>query len=110
MGTGVVTAGVVWARAGVGGVGGRGGGGSAGAGGGGSGGGGGGGGRRGRGPNRERSFRTPLAFVVGPLAALGCIYLFISLPHTTQLYFLIWNVVGLVLYFLYSRRNALIAK
>lgn len=61
-------------------------------------------------PNRERSFRTPLAFVVGPLAALGCIYLFISLPHTTQLYFLVWNVVGLVLYFAYSRRNALIAK
>ena len=61
-------------------------------------------------PNRERTFRTPLAFVVGPLAALGCIYLFISLPHTTQLYFLLWNVAGLVLYFLYSRRHALIAK
>ncbi|WP_447907716.1 amino acid permease [Stenotrophomonas sepilia] len=61
-------------------------------------------------PNRERTFRTPVAFVVGPLAALGCIYLFISLPHTTQLYFLLWNVVGLVLYFLYSRRHALIAK
>ncbi|TGR35788.1 hypothetical protein EN794_054170, partial [Mesorhizobium sp. M00.F.Ca.ET.151.01.1.1] len=39
-----------------------------------------------------------------------CIYLFISLPHTTQLYFLLWNVAGLVLYFLYSRRHALIAK
>jgi len=61
-------------------------------------------------PDRARTFRTPLAFVVGPLAALGCIYLFLSLPHTTQLYFLVWNVVGLVLYFLYSRRNALIAK
>ena len=61
-------------------------------------------------PNRERTFRTPLAFIVGPLAALGCIYLFISLPHTTQLYFLAWNVVGLVLYFAYSRRNALIGR
>ena len=61
-------------------------------------------------PDRARTFRTPLAFVVGPLAALGCIYLFISLPHTTQLYFLLWNVAGLVLYLLYSRRHALIAK
>ncbi|PTT55620.1 amino acid permease, partial [Stenotrophomonas sp. HMWF022] len=61
-------------------------------------------------PNRERTFRTPFAFIVGPLAALGCIYLFISLPHTTQLYFLAWNVVGLVLYFAYSRRNALIGR
>ena len=61
-------------------------------------------------PNRERTFRTPFAFIVGPLAALGCIYLFVSLPHTTQLYFLAWNVVGLVLYFAYSRRNALIGR
>lgn len=63
-----------------------------------------------RDPDRARTFRTPFAFIVGPLAALGCIYLFLSLPHTTQLYFLLWNLVGLVLYFLYSRRHALIAK
>ena len=40
----------------------------------------------------------------------GTAPLFISLPHTTQLYFLLWNVVGLVLYFVYSRRNAVIAR
>ena len=42
-------------------------------------------------PNRPRTFRTPLAWVVGPLAIGGCIYLFISLPMRTQLWFLAWN-------------------
>ena len=61
-------------------------------------------------PNRERKFRTPLAWVVGPLAIAGCLYLFFSLPTRTQLWFAIWNVVGLVVYLAYSRRNALLGK
>ena len=50
-------------------------------------------------PNRPRVFRTPLAWLVGPVAILGCLYLFWSLPSTTQLYFAIRNVVGLGIYF-----------
>ncbi|MEN5425221.1 amino acid permease [Stenotrophomonas pennii] len=61
-------------------------------------------------PDRARTFRTPLAWIVGPAAALGCVYLFFSLPHSTQLYFLIWNVIGLAVYFLYSRRNAVLGR
>ena len=63
-----------------------------------------------RAPDAKRTFRTPIAWFIGPAAALGCIYLFISLPSSTQLYFLIWNVIGLAVYFLYSRRNALIGR
>ena len=59
-------------------------------------------------PNRPRTFRTPLAWLVGPVAIGGCIYLFLSLPFTTQKWFLIWNAVGLVVYLLYSRRNAVL--
>lgn len=61
-------------------------------------------------PNRERKFRTPLAWVVGPLAIAGCAYLFWSLPTRTQLWFAAWNVFGLVVYVLYSRRRAVLAK
>ncbi len=61
-------------------------------------------------PDRVRKFRTPLAYVVGPLAVIGCVYLFFSLPSKTQLYFLAWNVLGLVAYFAYGRRNAVINK
>ncbi|MEG3050847.1 MAG: amino acid permease C-terminal domain-containing protein, partial [Thermomonas sp.] len=55
-------------------------------------------------------FRTPLAWVVGPLAIFGCLYLFWSLPSKTQLWFLIWNVVGIVVYFAYAQRNSVLAK
>ncbi|QGW64838.1 amino acid permease [Lysobacter soli] len=63
-----------------------------------------------RDPNRPRVFRTPMAWVVGPLAIFGCLYLFWSLPHTTQKWFLVWNVVGVIVYVLYSRRASLLAK
>jgi APA family basic amino acid/polyamine antiporter len=60
-----------------------------------------------RAPDAPRRFRTPLAWPVGLVAIFGCIYLFLSLPQTTQIYFLIWNVIGLVFYMLYgSRRSA----
>jgi APA family basic amino acid/polyamine antiporter len=52
-----------------------------------------------RAPDAARPFRVPLAPVVGAVAILGCLYLFWSLPSTTQLYFLIWNVNGLAIYF-----------
>lgn len=61
-------------------------------------------------PQRPRTFRTPLAWVVGPVAILGCLYLFWSLPHSTQKWFALWNVLGVVVYLIYSRRNSLLGK
>ena len=63
-----------------------------------------------RDPNRPRVFRTPLAWFVGPVAILGCIYLFSSLPTRTQLWCLLWNAFGLLVYLLYARRNSLLAQ
>lgn len=63
-----------------------------------------------RDPARPRVFRTPMAWVVGPLAIFGCLYLFWSLPQRTQLWFLVWNVVGVVVYVAYSRRTSLLAR
>lgn len=57
-------------------------------------------------PDAVRPFRTPLAWFVGPAGVLGCLYLFASLPSRTQLYFLIWNVLGLLVYFLWARHRA----
>ncbi len=50
-----------------------------------------------------------MANVVGTLGVLGCVYLFFSLPLKTQEYFLLWNVVGLALYFVYGRKRAAVA-
>ncbi|MBB4128719.1 APA family basic amino acid/polyamine antiporter [Xanthomonas translucens] len=61
-------------------------------------------------PNRERKFRTPLAWVVAPLAIGGCLYLFWSLPHTTQKWFALWNGIGVVAYLLYGQRHSLLRR
>jgi APA family basic amino acid/polyamine antiporter len=55
-------------------------------------------------PDRERRFRTPAAPLIGAIGILGCLYLFISLPNRTQLFFLFAQVIGLVLYAIYGRR------
>ena len=57
-------------------------------------------------PARARVFRVPLVWVVGPVAVAGCIYLFFSLPGLTQRYFVIWNSIGIVVYFLYSMHHS----
>ncbi len=57
-------------------------------------------------PGRTRLFRTPLAWVVGPVAIAGCVYLFCSLPVTTQRWFALWNGLGIVVYLLYGRRHS----
>jgi basic amino acid/polyamine antiporter, APA family len=63
-----------------------------------------------RDPGAVRTFRTPLAWLVGPAAVLGCLYLFASLPAKTQEYFLIWNAIGLVVYFGYGRARSLVTS
>ena len=63
-----------------------------------------------RDPGAKRTFKTPLAWVVGPVAVLGCLYLFASLPAQTQQYFFIWNAIGLVVYFGYGRARSLVTS
>jgi APA family basic amino acid/polyamine antiporter len=57
-------------------------------------------------PDRERKFRAPAAWFVGIFGILGCLYLFISLPNRTQLFFLAAQVIGLVLYAIYGHGAA----
>lgn len=57
-------------------------------------------------PDLKRPFRTPAALLVGLGAVLGCLYLFVSLPVQTLLWCLLWNGVGLAIYFGYARRRS----
>ena len=57
-------------------------------------------------PNRERRFRAPAAWLVGIVGILGCLYLFISLPNRTQIFFVTAQAIGVVLYFIYGHRAA----
>jgi APA family basic amino acid/polyamine antiporter len=61
-------------------------------------------------PARARVFRTPLIWVVGPLAMAGCLLLFVSLGSYTIKLFFIWAIVGLVLYVLYGRKSSHLGK
>lgn len=63
-----------------------------------------------RAPEAARTFRTPAAPLVGSVGVLGCLYLFFSLPERTKLYFLLWNVLGLILYVAWGRRRAAAAR
>lgn len=49
-------------------------------------------------PHAVRKFSAPYAWLTGPIAIVGCLYLFISLPNTTQIYFLAWNTLGIAVY------------
>jgi APA family basic amino acid/polyamine antiporter len=57
-------------------------------------------------PDRERKFRSPAAWVVGIGGIVGCLYLFVSLPVRTQLFFFSAQIIGLLLYAVYGSRAA----
>ncbi len=60
-------------------------------------------------PERVRVFRAPAAWVLGPLAILGCLYLFTSLKLVTIGLFFLWNAVGAAVYFAYARSRSRVA-
>ena len=57
-------------------------------------------------PNRPRPFKTPGVYIVAPLAIIGCIGLYLSLPLTAKLVLPIWGAIGLLIYFGYSRSRS----
>ncbi|WP_310596184.1 amino acid permease [Sphingomonas sp.] len=61
-------------------------------------------------PTRKRPFRTPAVYVVAPLAILGCVVLYLSLPLTAKLVLPIWGAIGLVIYFGYSRSRSYVGR
>ena len=57
-------------------------------------------------PEIERPFRTPLVGLVAPLGILFCGWLMYGLPPDTWARLLVWMMIGLVIYFGYSRRHS----
>src|SRR3954469_696647 len=60
-------------------------------------------------PDMERPFRVPFSPVVPILSAVLCLYLATNLSVATWLRFVVWLVVGLLIYGFYGRRHARIA-
>ena len=61
-------------------------------------------------PARPRVFSTPIWQVVAPAGILGCLYLFISLPVKTQVYFLYAHLIGAAIYLAYGVRKSVLAQ
>ena len=57
-------------------------------------------------PERRRAFRTPWVPVVPIMAILCCLILMASLPIETWVRFVVWLIIGLVIYFAYSRHRS----
>jgi APA family basic amino acid/polyamine antiporter len=57
-------------------------------------------------PNRPRPFRTPLVPVVPILGVIVCSAMIIGLDRNTQITALIWMIIGLLIYFGYSKNNS----
>ena len=61
-------------------------------------------------PELERPYRTPAVYVIGTLGVAFNIFLMCFVRKETWVAFLIWGVLGVTVYFLYSRRNSNLNK
>ncbi len=57
-------------------------------------------------PEVERPFRAPAIWFVAPAGALSAFALMLGLPEATWTRLVIWLVIGLAIYFLYSIRHS----
>lgn len=57
-------------------------------------------------PGRVRPFKTPLVPLVPILGMLVCTAMIISLPGPTLISALVWMILGLMIYFAYSKKNS----
>ena len=57
-------------------------------------------------PTAPRVFRCPAPNLIGTLAILGCLYLFLSLPGSTIQRFFLWNAFGFTVYLVLKRWRA----
>jgi APA family basic amino acid/polyamine antiporter len=61
-------------------------------------------------PDLQRQFRVPFVYLVALIGICACIALIAGLPVPTYERFVIWLVIGLVIYFLYGIRNSVLAR
>ena len=57
-------------------------------------------------PDRVRPFRAPLVPLTPAISIVSCVYLMTQLPRLTWIRFGIWLVLGLSIYFAYSRQHS----
>ncbi|MDD7963774.1 amino acid permease [Actinomycetospora lemnae] len=61
-------------------------------------------------PDLPRGFTVKALPLVATLAVISCLWLMINLTVETWIRFIVWMVLGVVIYFAYSRRNSVLGK
>ncbi len=61
-------------------------------------------------PHRARAFRVPLVPLVPVLGIGFCLLLMLSLPLLNWIGFILWLVVGLVIYFSFGKKRSILAE
>ena len=57
-------------------------------------------------PELERPYRTPAVYLVGTLGVAFNIFLMCFVRKETWIAFMVWGAIGIIVYFLYSKRNS----
>lgn len=61
-------------------------------------------------PDLPRPFKTPFNPLIPVLGVISCGYLMISLPWVTWVRFIIWMVIGVIIYAFYGYRHSKLSK
>jgi APA family basic amino acid/polyamine antiporter len=61
-------------------------------------------------PDVPRTFKTPLVPLVPILSVVSCLGLMAGLPFDTWIRLFVWLAIGMVIYFLYGKRNSMLAR
>lgn len=61
-------------------------------------------------PDIPRPFKLPFSPFIPMLGVISCVYLMLQLPAVTWWRFIIWTIVGILIYFLYGQRHSLLRK
>jgi APA family basic amino acid/polyamine antiporter len=57
-------------------------------------------------PELDRPYRTPAVYLVGSLGVAFNLFLMYFVRRETWIAFLVWGVIGISVYFIYSKRNS----
>ena len=61
-------------------------------------------------PDAPRKFKTPAFKIVCSLCILICLGLMIALPYVTWIRFVLWMVLGVIVYFFFGLKKSRLAK
>ncbi|MBD0259088.1 MAG: amino acid permease, partial [Cytophagales bacterium] len=61
-------------------------------------------------PNVPRAFKTPLVPLVPILGIVTCLAMMASLPLDTWVRLIVWMLIGVIIYFVYSRKHSVLTS